>query len=412
MMSAKSDGVASVFRARWIFPVASPPIADSAIEIGGDGRILAIHPRPPQNAVDLGNAAIVPGFINAHLHLEFSDLAEPLSPPRPFPSWIRRLVEYRRSRGDGTAAVIRGWEECRRSGTAAIGEIATRDWRGDDLPANGPIAVVFRELLGVQPPTLAPQFEIASRFLQNAERDPRKFIRGLSPHAPFSVHPRLLEQLIDLATRSRAPLAVHLAETKAELELLREGTGELVQMMSDFGQPVEGLWPRGTRPLDLLRKLADVERVIIAHGNYLDDEELDFIAARPNFAVVYCPRTHDFFGHTEHPWRKLTARGGLVALGTDGRCSNPDLSIWNELLFLHGHFPDVDPALLLRMGTFHGARALGLESDLGTLEIGKLGRAAVIRLGDHSQTDAFAARFHPHSRVAGLLSDSSETAAD
>ena len=113
---------------------------------------------------------------------------------------------------------------------------------------------------------------------------------------------------------------------------------------------------RGTRPLRYLRSMADLERSrVIAHGNYLDEEEIDFVANHRNLAVAYCPRTHAFFGHRQHPCR-IIARGGVVAIGTDGRCLNPDLSVWNEMLFLSAQTPECDPAILLQMGTRNGAR--------------------------------------------------------
>ena len=227
--------------------------------------------------------------------------------------------------------------------------------------------------------------------------------RGLSPHAPYSVHPRLLEQLVALAARRKAPVTTHLAETEQELQLLREGRGELVDFLTDLGAWRQGVIARSTRPLDYLRALSSLERVLVAHGNYLDDEELDFLAAHPHMALVYCPRTHAYFGHADHPWQKLSSRGGLVAIGTDGRGSNPDLSVWNELCFLHTKFPACDPALLLRMGTLNGARALGWEARFGTLEPGKAATLAVIRLGEVGVDDPYAALFSPASRVEGLL---------
>src|SRR5579864_6178399 len=118
----------SLFKARWIFPVASEPIARGAIEIGPDGRIAALHRRAPTGAEDLGDVAIVPGLVNAHTHLEFSDLPEPLRPAQPFPAWIRALMACRRGRGDASTAIRHGIEECRASGTAGIGEIVTQDW--------------------------------------------------------------------------------------------------------------------------------------------------------------------------------------------------------------------------------------------------------------------------------------------
>ncbi len=396
----------TLLRARWIFPVAAAPIADGAIEIGPDGRIAALHRRAPRAALDLGDSAIVPGFINAHTHLEFSDLSEPLQPAHPFSDWIRALVKYRRTRGDAREAILRGLEECRRNGTSAIGEIATADWPERESSAPAPRAVVFREFLGLAPGKVAGQLEIARRFLKERGIDERAgILRGLSPHAPYSVHPQLFAGLIECARQARAPVTVHLAETEAELELLRNGTGELVELLNGFGEWRPGVIPIGLRPIDFLRRLAVLERVIVAHANYLDDEEIDFVAVHRNITVAYCPRTHAFFGHSDHPWRTLADRGGRIAIGTDGRGSNPDLSVWNELQFLNRRFPECDPALLLQMGTLNGACALGLDSQLGTIEPGKSAQGAVLRLGDPRAADPFDALFHPDSRVTTLPAD-------
>jgi aminodeoxyfutalosine deaminase len=369
------------------------------------GRILAVHRHPLAGARDLGDVAIVPGFVNAHTHLEFSDLLAPLTPGRPFSDWLRSLIANRRGRSDGTAAVNRGIEECRRSGTAAFGEIVTQDWP-EKFPADVSGAVLFRELIALPPEKIDQQVAVARRFLEASQSPPEgSAVRGLSPHAPYSVHPRLLERVIELCAEHHAPLSIHLAETQGELQLLREGKGELVDFLSELNAWRERVIPRGTRPLDFLRSLAALKRVVIAHGNYLDEEEIDFVAARRHLAVAYCPRTHAFFGHGEHPWRKLMHRGGLVAIGTDGRCSNPDLSVWNELLFLSARFPECDPAILLQMGTLNGACALGSEADFGTLERGKMARLAIVRLGDATKGDPYEDLFHPASCVAPYVSE-------
>ena len=298
-------------KARWIFPVASQPIADGAIEIVG-GRIVALHRRAPRAAEDLGDVAIVPGFVNAHTHLEFSDLAIPLQPSSPFADWMRTLIAYRRQRGEGAAAVRRRLEECRQSGTAAVGEIVTQDWPAE-APADVAEAVLFRELIGFRPDTMEKQFETARRFLDGSRGVPSgAAVRGLSPHAPYSVHPTLFERLVALAAERRAPVAIHLAETKAELQLLSAGTGPLVELLSELGAWEQGIVPPRSRPLDYLRLMTGLERVVVAHGNYLDDAEIDFVAGRSNFAVAFCPRTHAFFGHAEHPWQTLAGAADLL----------------------------------------------------------------------------------------------------
>ena len=267
--------------------------------------------------------AIVPGFVNAHTHLEFSDLPVPLSPAQPFAAWMRTLIAYRRGRGDGAPAVRRGLEECRQNATAAFGEIVTQDWAAE-MPADVPGAVLFRELIGFPPESVDEQFEIALRFLQGSGLGHcGAAVRGLSPHAPYSVHPALFERVVALAAERRAPLAIHLAETQVELQLLREGRGELVELLSDLGVWRDGIIPRGTRPLDSLRSMAGLDRVVIAHGNYLDDEEIDFVAGRRNFAVAYCPRTHAFFGHAEHPWRNSSRAADWSRSGPTDAAQTP-----------------------------------------------------------------------------------------
>jgi aminodeoxyfutalosine deaminase len=398
-------GTPFTVRGRWVFPVAGPPLAGGAVEVGPGGRIVAVHRDPPAAARDLGDVAIVPGFVNAHVHLEFSELSEPLQPARPFADWLRALLAYRRRRGDAERAIRIGLEESRQRGTIAVGDIDTRGNPNQYPTGGGAHVLAFRELLGLDPATVALQLGTGQEFLEYPRgRDLPGLHRGLSPHAPFTVHPRLLDGAVALALKCQAPLAIHLAETRDELECLASGTGELVELLSEAGIWQGPLYPPGTRPIDLLRRLEPLPRVVIAHGNYLADDELAFLAARRNFALVYCPRTHDFFGHAEHPWRNLLARGGIVAVGTDGRCSNPDLSIWRELQFLRRRFPEHQAADLLRLGTIHGALALGLDDRLGTIEPGKSPGLAVVQLGCVGAADPYDDLFHENSDVMNLVS--------
>jgi aminodeoxyfutalosine deaminase len=398
------SGAAYTIRARWIFPVAGPPVSGGAVEVGADGRVIAVHRQPPAKTHDLGDVALIPGLVNAHTHLEFSDLTEPLQPAKPFADWLRALLAYRRSRGNAERAIGTGLAESRRRGTIAVGDIDTRGTPTQYSVADSIQVVAFRELLGLDAATVALQLGTGAEFLDHSRgRELPEVIRGLSPHAPYSVHPRLLEGAISLAARSRCPVAIHLAETRAELECLASGTGELVDLLKEAGIWQGSLYPSGTRPLDILRRLEALPRVVIAHGNYLADDELEFLAHRGNFAVAYCPRTHAFFGHVNHPWRRLSQAGGVVAIGTDGRCSNPDLSIWHELQFLRSNFPESAAAELLRMGTINGAIALGLESRLGTIEPGKSPGLAVIRLGSVGAVDPYEELFHENSEVVNLI---------
>lgn len=377
-------------RARIVFPGDAAPIECGTIVIES-GRIVEVHTRPDSAAVDLGNVAVIPGLINVHTHLEFSDLAEPLSPPNPFLDWIRAVVTHRRARVEPTAAIIaRGVRESIASGTTTLGEIATDDDVGSATAGAATKIVRFRELIGFAAGQIEPQLEIARRHLTSEPGD--RVLHGISPHAPYSVHPELFRGLVRLAVEQRAPIAMHLAETLDEIEFLESGSGPFVELLKQFGiwEP-EAVSP-GTRPLEYLRELAKADSALAIHGNYLNDDELDFLAGNPHVALVYCPRTHAYFGHSRHPWRELNARGGLVAIGTDSRASNPDLSLWRELQFLHERNPDLGVAELIQYGTINGACALGIDNETGSLSPDKSADLAIISLDDDARSAELFAR--------------------
>jgi cytosine/adenosine deaminase-related metal-dependent hydrolase len=394
---------ATPIKSRWVLPVDRPPIENGLVEVH-DGRITAVRTALPLEAChDLGDVALLPGLVNAHAHLEFSRVEQPFQPAQSFTGWVRSLVTYRRREfaPPSTAqqeAIQLGAIEATSSGTTLLGEIATLGWDEAALPSSGPRVVAFRELIGLKPETIAAQLELAEQWLR---RQHDRVTYGLSPHAPYSVAPELLSRSIQLAKRFGAPVAMHLAETRDELEFLAHGRGAFVEMLKSFGAWPDGGLPTGRRLLDILKTLADAPQALIVHGNYLADDELDFIAVRPHMSVVYCPRTHEFFGHEPHPWTRLLARGANVAIGTDGRGSNPDLSLWNELIFLRERFPDVAPSTLLELGTLAGARALGCEHACGSITVGK--RADLIAVPLESSADPLEDLFADSRRVIWRL---------
>jgi len=412
-------------RARYVFPVAGEPIPDGAVTIQG-GRITEVGDRAPADVEDLGNAAILPGLVNAHTHLEFSDLPKPLSHNSPLPfvgegsgvrgggsdtaskplggpgagfvDWIRRVVEYRRQatrRLD--EAVELGLEESARCGTTSLGEIAQPGWPVGLFDRRGLDATVFLELIGPTANRVPAVLEAARRHVEAADASPG-WRPGLSPHAPYSVHPELLAAVVALSAAEKIPLAMHLAESREELEWLRSGGGPF----GDFLSRLEGWdpsdFPPGRRPLDYLRTLAEAHRTLVIHGNYLDDEEIAFLAAHADrMALVYCPRTHAHFGHAAYPLPKLLAAGVTVALGTDSRASSPDLSVLAEMRLVARIYPMVPRRLVLQLGTLRAAQALGREQEIGGLEPGKQANLTIVALPDRETGD-------PHE----LLLDSGE----
>ncbi len=150
--------------------------------------------------------------------------------------------------------------------------------------------------------------------------------------------------------------------------------------------------------------LAQAQRALVVHGNYLDDEEIAFVAEhRDRLTVVYCPRTHAFFGHPRHPLPKLLTAGAAVAIGTDSRASNPDLSLLAELRLVAAKFAEISPAKVLELGTLGGARALGSGDESGSLEQGKFADLAVVALPVGPDHDPYRLLFGSRLPVVGTM---------
>lgn len=371
--------------ARYVFPVAGDPIADGAVVVD-QGRIAAIGRGIRRGAFqDLGNVALLPGLINAHTHLELSGFARPLGEPgMRLVDWIRTLMAARRTGGDPAVAVGQGLQESERHGVAALGEIAQPGWTAEPFSGRATQATVFLELIAPTTARRDAALDLARRHL-DAWHPGCGWRAGLGPHAPYTVRRDVFDAVVRIASSQGAPLAFHLAESREELELLRSGTGPLHELLVDLEAWEPGGFEPPSRPLDYLRGLATAARSLVIHGNYLDPEEIEFLGRHaPRMAAVYCPRTHAWFGHAEYPLAKMLVQRVLVALGTDSRASSPDLDLLEEMREAARRHPAVPAETILRMGTLHGAIALGLDRELGTLEPGKSAQMAVVPLSERT----------------------------
>jgi cytosine/adenosine deaminase-related metal-dependent hydrolase len=396
-----------------------PPLEGGGLRLVGE-KILEVVPRPGRDSLDLGDVALWPGLVNAHTHLEFSLCRRPFQADAGFADWIHQVVAYRREQlvdpasestsgsGDGrihtgedtskARAVGAGLSESWRRGVALVGDIATWPYPieprcdeaavGHDLffqagaAARYPARRVFAEGIAPTDSRAAQAADQCRRLLESlglpsVDFDPGgspgragRLAPGLSPHAPYTVHPRLLTELVRLAVRCRWPLAMHLAETPEEIEWLRSRSGPLADMRDAMG--LGNAWPDGLRSVaGYLELLAAAERVLVVHGNYLERESIDFLARhRDRMAVVYCPRTHAHVQHAPHPAGALLRRGVSVLLGTDSRASNPDLCILAEARQLLQAHPELDPWQIVDIITRQAARWLGAEADFGSFRAG------------------------------------------
>ena len=371
------------YRAAWLLPVSQPPIRDGWVRIER-GRVAAFGPRrpgepSPAGEIDLGSVAILPGLVNAHTHLELSWMRGRLAPTDDFPGWIRDVIALQRGRARGNAAdaadaerAIRGAiAEARRTGTVLFGDISNTLASSPGLIDSGSAAVVFHELIGFKGGQASTIVTDALERLRQQPTDHR--IRyALAAHAPYSVSPELFTKIRQAcAGNSHARCSVHLGESRAETEFLREGRGPWRTLLEDLGAwDPEWAAPGcgGAEYLDRLGFLDD--RLLVVHGVQCDREDLERLRTR-DVTLVTCPRGNMLTGAGKPPVGAFYSAGVRVAIGTDSLASVPDLNLFSELAALRRLAPAVPARTLLESATIHGARALGFETDFGTIQAGK-----------------------------------------
>jgi cytosine/adenosine deaminase-related metal-dependent hydrolase len=363
-------------KGRWVFPISGPPISDGVVTIDGE-RIAAVGPAGESSIdVDLGDAAILPGLVNAHTHLDLSGMRG-LAPPSPdFTGWLRQVIAHRRAR---TAEQVQqdieqGIAECIRNGTVLVGDITATGQSWSSLVVAPLRSIAFYEVLGLPIDRTIEVAGNAAAWLDQRE-DTANCRPGISPHAPYSTAQMLYAWAATVANGFRLPLATHLAETQAELELLEKHSGPFKTFLSELGVwTPKALHPRPSNYTRMLRVVSGP--VLLIHCNFLAPS----VRLPKRASVIYCPRTHAAFGHPPHPFREFLARGVRVALGTDSFASNPDLDLLAEAKFVHQRYPDFPGDTLLRMATLSGAEALCWEDETGSLDPGKSADLIVVPL--------------------------------
>ena len=400
----------TVYRADWILPVSAPPFRDGAVLVDGSGRIAAVGHRavidPPGNAavVELGEAALLPGLVNVHTHLEltmFRGALEDLA----FRDWILRLVGAKRAvleDEDYLAAARWAGIEAARAGITTLAATESSGVGVGAVAEAGLRGIVYLEAFGPDPLQCADSVRDLAARVEAMRRDATDLVRvGISPHAPYTVSDRLFEATARLATAEGLPLAVHIAESSVERDLVTRGAGDFAPGLRARGIATPA---RGTSPIEMLDRLGVLAaRPLLIHCVHVDADDVRRIADSGS-AVAHCPIANAKLGHGLAPVLRLREAGVPVGLGTDSVASNNRIDLLDEarmaaLLQRAAHAsPSALPAPeLLRLCTVDGARALGLDAMVGTLEPGKDADLCAVSLaGSHVQPvhDPVTALFH------------------
>ncbi|MFQ5881084.1 MAG: amidohydrolase family protein [Candidatus Methylomirabilales bacterium] len=381
-----------ILTARYLVPVSQPPIRDGALLIEGTciravGPLAALRKGHPGAEVKgLGEAILLPGLVNVHTHLELTAFRGQVPPGNSFVDWVLNLLERKRALSweDYAGAVEEGIAELIRSGTTCVGEVTSIGVSFTGLKRSGLRAVVYREVIGVDDARADEIAEMPFAHLEAMREQARGSCLevGVAPHAAYSVSPRLFRLCRQFQQRCDLKAAIHVAESQPEMEYLQSAMGEIRTRLlpatgwGDVPPPIPG-----TTPVAYLYGLGFLNpKCVLIHAVHITDEDLE-ILARSGVNVVHCPRSNAYLGVGRTPLKAIRDRRIPVSLGTDSLASNENLSLWDEMRFAHqDHGGLLSPETWISMATLGGAKALGLDQEIGTLEPGKRADLTVIAL--------------------------------
>jgi cytosine/adenosine deaminase-related metal-dependent hydrolase len=368
-----------------------PPIDNGTVVVSGNrivdiGKFDEIKARHTGEIVDLGEQALLPGLINAHCHLDYTCLRGKIPPQKSFADWIRAIntEKAKRSAKDYGASINDGFAEAKRFGTTTIANLTAFP---DLIPQIRPPIRTwwFAELIDVRAPERAKEIvDLAIESLKSAQN------WGLAPHALFTASKDMYARCEEVARRENIWLTTHLAESREEMETFRDGSGSLYDFMESIGRPMDDCG-QGT-PLERFVGRSGGASLrtewIIAHLNELAESDFELLKkSKIQFHVVHSPRSHQYFGHSRFPFKRLRALGLNICLGTDSLASNQTLSLFDEMRAFQNEFPSVFSEEVLQMVTLNAARALRWENALGRIRSGF--RADLISIPSSGEGDLF-----------------------
>lgn len=380
----------TLYLARYLLPITAPPIEDGALLLR-NGRIEAVGRRRDLQrgwtgqVVDFGDALMLPPLVNAHAHLELTHYpewalraGEETNTGENFVDWILRLVRIKRDQSDEelSRSLATGLEKSLQAGTGAIGDIlscpaACSVYRNSPLKGR-----FFLEVLGLDETRVNAHLKCLETILQGR---PVGFLQpGLAPHAPYTLSSTVIKEI--RSTAAGKALAIHFAESAEESVFLQHASGAIAERLYPqvgwSGQVPQPTFLRPVAWLDAHGLLSPPPLLI--HGVQVSQNEAELLRRR-GVTVVLCPRSNDHLQVGRAPVEYYQAAGVPLALGTDSAASCSSLSIWDELAFAYRLFYTcLSPRELLAMATVNGARALGLQGEMGALEVGWGGNFLVL----------------------------------
>lgn len=333
-----------------------------------------------ERPVDLGEVALLPGLINAHAHLDYTNMAGQIPPPKLFPDWVKTILSFKAhwSFSEFAESWLNGARMLVNSGTTTVADIESVPELLQEVWKSTPLRMVsFLEMTSVKSRRDAAEVlrEAIEAIAQLPKMDGKE--AGISPHALYSTNAELMQATAKAAAENHLPVSSHLAESESEFQMFRDARGPFYDWLK--GQRNMGDCGLSS-PVQLAHSYGLLnERFLAVHVNYLAPGDAELLG-RSRTNVVHCPRSHDYFQHDPFPYDALTKVGVNICLGTDSLASvrkgpndKPQLDLWAEMRLFALRHAGVSPRQIFEMVTTRPAKALDKENEIGSLRTGAFG---------------------------------------
>jgi len=361
--------------ANYIFPVSSEPLKNGIIEIDDGGIILNVidtHGQLKESAnIEFYNGILVPGFVNAHCHLELSHLKDKFPKNTKLEGFIKNIFSLRHAEeSEIISSAVAADAELQQNGVVAVGDISNNHLTFNIKKNSSIFYHTFIEVFS--PDSTKAEERINSGALLLQQACDLQLSASLSPNAPYSMSVKLFNLLEDEMKKTTLPVSLHNQESDEENKLYKYGQGKLYELFISMGFDMQSLCS-GYNSLQSVSKFLPVlNNILLVHNTYTTEADINEISKLfENLFFVLCPNSNLFI-ESHLPDIEMMYRKGLsIAIGTDSYSSNDTLSILDELKTITRHFSTISLETLIKWATLNGAKALDCDFMIGSIEKGK-----------------------------------------
>lgn len=392
--------------AQYVFPVTSDPITNGAVLVR-DGKIRDVGQAdmlklryPNEETVDYGLAAVMPGLVDLHTRLEKTVLRG-VAHDVPYATWILSILELgsRLEVSDWYDSAILGGLDALSSGITTVADITSTGAACTAAQKLGLRGVIYREVAAMDKSRVPYAIRSAENDILHwrEEVDQDRITIGIAPGAVYAIHPSVFTQVSECARKMNLPVAMRLAGSREEYNFVKRGSSMFaVHTMDDSKRgyvEIPPWMPTGVTPVRYALNWGAFEssNVLVIHAVHVDDDDIKKLREY-NVSICTCARSNAQLGMGIAPLGAFLRAGLNVGFGTDSPAATESIDMISEMrmsMLIQRAFDTrrfLDSSTVLELATIGGARALGIDDKVGSLEIGKCADLIAVDLSSSYQT--------------------------